>query len=89
MNQQEIKYKRAKERVAALRGFYVHLGVYVSVNLLLFLINITASPDSLWFFWPLLGWGLAVVVHALSVFGSGSLFGAAWEEKKIREIMEE
>lgn len=89
MNQQEIKYKRAKERVAALRGFYVHLGVYVLVNLLLFLINITASPDSLWFFWPLLGWGLAVVLHALSVFGSGFLFGAAWEEKKIREIMEE
>jgi hypothetical protein len=29
MNQQEIKYKRAKKRVAALRGFYVHLGVYV------------------------------------------------------------
>ena len=89
MNQQEIKYKRAKKRVAALRGFYVHLGVYVLVNLLLFLINITASPDSLWYFWPLLGWGLAVVVHALSVFGSGSLFGAAWEAKKIREIMEE
>jgi hypothetical protein len=88
MNQQEIKYQNAKKRVAALRGFYVHLGVYVLVNLLLFLINITASPDSLWFFWPLLGWGLAVVLHAFSVFGSGRLFGADWEEKKIREIME-
>ena len=35
MNQQEIKYNRAKERVAALRGFYIHLGVYLLVNLLM------------------------------------------------------
>jgi len=88
MNNEEIKYQRAKKRVEALKGFYVHLGVYVSVNILLFLINIIASPDSLWFFWPLMGWGIAIVVHGVSVFGFGRLPGADWEEKKIREIME-
>jgi hypothetical protein len=88
MNEQETRYQRAKKRVEALRGFYIHLGVYVVVNLLLFLINMTASPDSLWFFWPLLGWGIAVVLHAFSVFGPGRLLGADWEEKKIREIMD-
>jgi hypothetical protein len=89
MNEEGIKYQRAKKRVEALRGFYTHLGVYVLVNIVLFLINIVTSPDSLWFFWPLLGWGIAIVVHAFSVFGSGRLFGADWEEKKIREIMGE
>ena len=88
MNEEEIKYQRAKKRVEALRGFYVHLGVYVLVNLFLFLLNIITSPASLWFYWPLLGWGIAIVVHAFSVFGFGRLFGADWEEKKIREIME-
>ena len=89
MNTEEVKYQRAKKRVAALRGFYVHLGVYVLVNLFLFLLDIITSPASLWFFWPLLGWTIAIVVHAFSVFGSGRLLGADWEEKKIREIMGE
>ena len=89
MNEQEIKYQRAKKRVKALKGFYVHLGVYVTVNLFLFLLNIIASPDSLWFHWPLLGWGIAIVLHAFSVFGSGRPLGAEWEEKKIAEIMEQ
>ena len=88
MNEEETKYQRAKKRVEALRGFYVHLGVYVVVNLFLFLLNIITSPDILWFYWPLLGWGIAIVVHALSVFVFGHPFGADWEEKKIREIME-
>lgn len=88
MNEEEIKYQRAKKRVRALRGFYVHFGVYVLVNLFLFLLNIVISPAHLWFFLPLLGWGIGVIAHALSVFGSGRLFGADWEEKKIREIME-
>jgi hypothetical protein len=62
--------------------------VYILVNLFLFLFNINTSPDSLWFYWPLLGWGIAIAMHAYSVFGSGHLFGADWEEKKIREVME-
>jgi hypothetical protein len=86
MNEQEIKYQKAKERVEDLRGFYRHLAVYVIVNLGLFLINMMASPGSLWFIWPLMGWGIAIVLHALRVFG-GSL-GSNWEEKKIAELME-
>jgi len=81
MNEEEIKHRRAKKRVEALRGFYIHLGVYVLVNLFLFLLNIITSPDRLWFYWPLLGWGIGVIAQAFSVFG------ADWEEKKIREIM--
>jgi hypothetical protein len=88
MNEQEVKYQKAKERVADLRGFYTHLTVYVIVNIGLFLINMIASPGSLWFLWPLMGWGIAVALHALRVFGSGGLSGADWEERKIREIME-
>ncbi len=86
MNEQEIKYQKAKELVADLRGFYGHLGVYVFVNLGLFLINMTMSPESLWFIWPLMGWGIGIVLHALRVFGRP--LGSNWEEKKIAELME-
>ena len=88
MNEQRTKYQKAKEKVAALKGFYVHISVFVIVNLGLFLINMMASPSHLWFFWPLMGWGVGLAFHALSVFGFVPRFGADWEERKIREIME-
>ena len=85
----EDKYQKARRRVEEIRGFYIHLVVYVLVNAFLFLLNITMSPDVLWFYWPLLGWGIAIVVHAISVFGGFDRpFGADWEAKKVREIME-
>ena len=86
MNTEEIKYLKAKERVETLRGFYIHLTVYVIVNLGLFIINMMTSPETLWFIWPLMGWGIAVVLHGLRVFG-GPL-GLDWEEKKIAELMD-
>ena len=87
MNTKESKYQEAKKRVAELRGFYRHLSVYVIVNLGLFLINMTTSPETLWFIWPLLGWGIAIVLHALRVFGGTP--GSSWEEEKIAELMKE
>jgi len=56
-------------------------GVYVLINSILFLINITTSPDVLWFYWPLLGWGIGIVMHAVYVFDLGHWFGPDWEEK--------
>jgi len=88
MNTEEIKYQKAKERVEALRGFYIHLIVYAVVNLILFSINMIVSPDSLWFFWPLMGWGIGLAMHVLSVFGPSLWFGADWEQRKIQELME-
>ena len=88
MNLEEKKYQNAKKKVRGLKGFYIHLVTYVLINALLFLINIAVSPDVLWFYWPLLGWGIGIVMHAFYVFGFRRWFGSDWEEKKIKEIME-
>ena len=82
------RYRRARERVDAIRGFYIHLAVYVLVNLCLFAINMVSDPNSLWFYWPLLGWGVAVAIHALTVFWPVAAPGSDWEQRKIREYME-
>jgi hypothetical protein len=88
MNTEDKKYQKARERVRRLRGFYIHLVVYVLINTMLFLLNIATSPDILWFYWPLLGWGIGIAMHAFFVFGFGRWFGPDWEENKIKEIME-
>jgi len=89
MNTEDRKYQKALRRVRRIKGFYAHLASYILVNLLLFLINIMTSPDVLWFYWPLFGWGIGIVMHGLFVFGFGLWLGQEWEEKKIEEIMDD
>ena len=88
MNTEDRKYQKALRRVRRMKGFYAHLVSYILVNLLLFLINIMTSPNILWFYWPLFGWGIGIVMHGLFVFGFGLWLGQEWEEKKIQEFME-
>jgi fatty acid desaturase len=63
-------YDKARERAKALQGLYVHLFVFSVVTGALFLINwATRGPNGgWWFYWPLLGWGVAVVIHLATVF---------------------
>jgi hypothetical protein len=87
MDDQE-SYDRARRRVGQLRGFYIHATVYVLVNALLITINLATSRDQIWFYWPLLGWGIGLAAHGFSVFGLGGFLGADWEERKIKQIVE-
>ena len=84
---EDEKYERAKRQVSALKGFYGHLTIYVAVMALLFVVDIASGGDW-WFYWPAIGWGFAVFLHGASVGFGIRPFGTAWEEKKIKEIME-
>ncbi len=64
----EETYQKAKKRVEVKIGFYIHLVLYVGVNILLIIINVTTSTRYLWFKWPLIGWGIGLLFHALGVF---------------------
>jgi 2TM domain len=81
------RYQRALARVQQVRTLYAHAAVYVFVNLWLLLINLVTDPQSLWFYWPLIGWGIALAAHALVILGVGSAVGKEWEERKVRELM--
>jgi hypothetical protein len=81
------RYHRAKARVAALRGFYIHLVVFSLVNGGLVLLNLLITPVYLWFFWPLLGWSIGLGAHALSVFGG--FLGRDWEEQQIGKLLKQ
>ena len=48
-------------------GFFFHFSAYVLVNLILIAVNLIFTPDKLWFYWPLLGWGIGILAHGLAV----------------------
>jgi hypothetical protein len=82
------KLEAAKRWVAALKGFYIHLAVFVLVNLGLTAINITSGSDW-WVQWVWLGWGVGIAAHAIAVFGRGSKAVSDWEERKVRQLLDE
>ncbi len=81
-------HRRARHRVAHLRGFYSNLFTYIVINAFLAVLNLLTDPSYLWFLWVAGGWGLAIALHAYNTFAHRAIFGAGWEERKIREFME-
>jgi hypothetical protein len=65
---EQLSREEAQKRVRETREFHVHLAVYVIVMAVLVVVNLLTSPGYLWFIWPLLGWGIGVVLHAASTF---------------------
>ncbi len=64
----------ARKRAGAKLGWYTHAAVYVAVNLFLFAISEHGLGQRRWTVFPLLGWGLGLALHGISVFvlGAGS-----------------
>lgn len=87
-NEEEDKYFMAKKKVESIKGFYGNLFAFVVVNAVLIFINLYTSPQNLWFYWPLMWWGLGVIFHGLKVFEVFPVIGKDWEERKIKEFME-
>ncbi|GAB1309778.1 histidine kinase [Urechidicola sp. KH5] len=78
------KYMRAKKRVEDLKEFYGSLVAYVVVIPFLVYINYRTYWGFQWFWFPMFGWGLGLVIQAFKTFG----YGQGWEERKIKELME-
>ena len=99
---EEQKYILAKKRVEKIKGFYIHLSVYIIVNIFLssmIIYGLSTDSDgeytlweafthigvySTWFFW-----GIGIFFHWMGVFGFKSFISKNWEEKTIKELMDE
>lgn len=64
----------ARRRAGAKLGWYVHASVYVLVNLLLWAMSRYGFGHRPWSVFPVVGWGVGVALHGISVFvlGRGS-----------------
>ena len=57
-------------KIFANRGFQIHFAVYVLVNIILAAVNLTFDRNTIWFIWPLLGWGFGILGHAYGAYKS-------------------
>lgn len=98
-SKKEQAYLKAKTKVDRIRGFYIHLIVYVVVNIGLSVFKIIrnigngetfteAILDGMpYLIWML--WGIGLALHAFSVFGLPLILGENWEEDRIKKYMNE
>lgn len=76
---------RILRQVRGERAFYHHLISYLIVIGFLLLVNLITNPGYLWFLWAALGWGIAVLLHGIDLFGTFRLFGQDWERKEVEK----
>lgn len=81
--------QRAKKRVEDLKGFYVHLIVYIVVNTGLVILDLVQGDGIQWAYWVMIGWGIGLLSHAASVFIFEGRLGSNWERRKLEQFTEE
>lgn len=76
----------ARKRAGAKLGWYAHAAVYVVVNLFLFALSQYGFGHRVWSVYPLLGWGLGLALHGISVFVLGA--GGDLRERMVQKERE-
>ena len=74
----------ARKRAGAKMGWYAHATVYVCVNAVL--LATAVMRDRHWAIFPLLGWGLGLVLHGIAVWGMGA--GSRMRERLVQQERE-
>lgn len=94
INQNSEQYQYAKNKVKKLKGFYIHLSIYIVINTMIIVGTFYDRPFSIENFLSFetfstaIFWGIGLISHGVSVFGKDILFNKDWEERKIQELME-
>jgi hypothetical protein len=85
LSPEEIEHL-ARRRAGAKMGWYVHATVYVLVNLLLLALSRYGFGHRPWSVFPVLGWGVGLALHGVSVFVLGK--GSALRERMVERERE-
>lgn len=90
---EDRRYKAAMKKVKEIKGFYVHLTVYLFINITIILVShpgeqLLSALDNFWTYSTAFFWGIGLFGHWASVFGPNVFLGKEWEERKIKELME-
>jgi hypothetical protein len=76
----------ARKRAGAKLGWYAHAAVFTLVNLMLWGMSRYGFGNRPWSVYPLLGWGLGLALHGISVFVLGT--GSGLRERMVQKERE-
>ena len=80
--------REAIEYVQNLKAFHLNWMSFLVVMPFLYLLNVKLTPGFLWVLIVGGCWLMAIVLHAVVIFGLFSVFGGAWEQREFRKRMD-
>ena len=89
------RLEKAKKRLDQLKGFYLHLAIYLTINVIILTNFYFRSLDSNYEFWSIptfftaLFWGVGVLLHGANTFRALPFYTKKWERKQIEKMMKE
>ncbi len=94
-----MSYQIAAKKARQIKGFYVHLFLFLLVNITWFVVMAffdLLHTYSLYGFWGMgyghvsmaVFWGLGLLLHGVLVFGGSWPLSKKWEQRKVQEIMD-
>jgi len=96
--EQTDKLVRAQKRVKDLKGFYIHLIVYILVNIFISITTIMARMNggetfnqaffNFGTFSTAFFWGIGLAFHGVKVFNYNPFFTKDWEKRQIEKYIE-
>ncbi len=96
---EENKYSRARKRIEQLKKFYKYVMIYVIVNVFISFFKIRNYMDNgdsfleallnfdTYIVWII--WGFFLLLQAVKTFKAYAFLGKNWEERKIKEYMDD
>ena len=71
------------------KEFYEHLSTYLGMATFFFFLNMFTGGN-MWFYWPMLGWGIGVLFHYIGVFGIPGIgeLDETWEKRQLQRELE-
>jgi hypothetical protein len=82
-----LRREEARRWVRRKRIFYTVVGFYLALSLMWFAIDLLDDSSGYWFYWPMLGTGLGVLVTGIVLGGVGGLFGRDWEQRQVEKYL--
>jgi predicted nucleic acid-binding Zn ribbon protein len=79
--------EEARRYVRRKRIFFMVVGIWIVLCVMWFVIDMRDDSSSTWFYWPMLGTGIAVAITGIVLLGIGGLFGAEWERREIDKYL--
>lgn len=82
----EKRYANAKKKVEQLKGFYGNITAYIFVIPFLIWLYFVTDPGFPWIVFPIIGWGIGVVMHALEVFNYHPFISLDVDKEKAKKL---
>jgi hypothetical protein len=84
----EEALEEARRHVRRKRILYTAIGIWLALSLMWFTIDmLDDGTSSLWFYWPMLGTGIPLLIAAIVFLGLGGVFGAEWERREMDKYL--